>query len=220
MKIYSLYLLCVIGGMVLLTMELVCGAESSLLGQQTLWEEKHDGRTVWSSELRGPRQLKPGPGDSPHKIKLEQTGRSEQAISFEREVVGPLLGTYDPYDPSGISLPGQPSFLEASLVDKDGTLGRILLLLTVWPTTMTNSTTQALVNVSKQKFFYLPGGQISAIGTISLPNNEDPQAHRSYFIPIVGGTGKYSGCSGTLNTTTTINPNVVTYVLSLIKPVK
>jgi len=80
--------------------------------------------------------------------------------------------------------------------------------------------TKALVNVSKQKFFYLPGGQISAIGTISLPNNEDPQAHRSYFIPVVGGTGKYSGCSGTLNTTTTINPNVVTYVLSLIKPVK
>jgi hypothetical protein len=141
-------------------------------------------------------------------------------VSFEREVVGPLLGTYDPYDPSinNGSLPGQPAFLEAGLVEPTNgtTVGRILLILTVWPTT---NSTNGLVHVSKQKFFYLPGGQISALGTISLPDNTD-LAKQSYFIPIVGGTGQYFGCSGTLNTTTTDKLNVVTYVISLVKPIK
>jgi len=127
-------------------------------------------------------------------------------------VLGPLLGSYPPSNPD---LVGGIQYLEGSLSDSSGvSFGNVSLALTIWA----HPAGASSVRVTKQKYFTLSEGQISALGTILLPNlvyNATAQSPPVTFkIPIAGGTGKFFGATGVLETTSTNTPNEVsTYVL-------
>ena len=122
-------------------------------------------------------------------------------------VLGPFLGTYPPTNPD---LVGGTQYLEGALSDSSGlTIGNVSLALTIWA----HPAGAAKLRVTKQKYFTLFKGQISALGTILLPNvvynASSPSASVSFYIPLAGGTGKFFGATGVLNTTSTNIPNEV-----------